>query len=235
MSQSNPTSVPSRVRRSQAERVALSDRRMTDAAVALVCERGVHETTLQAIGERAGYSRGLATHRFGSKAGLLAHVMKTASENWLGRLQEAVGDRVGAEALAAAVDALYRFIVERPADIRAMYLLWFQALDPGAPYRANMAHVHRAQRADVVRWVRQGQAAGSVDPAVDPQRCAEQFCATTAGIIYQWIVDPQVSLQAMCGQLKQDVRARLAVRTTSTDRGAHRARRGTALRKARTR
>src|SRR6266851_3950710 len=56
------------VRRSQEERTARSDQLMTQAAIALLIERGVQGTTLAAIGERAGYSRGLVTHRFGAEA-----------------------------------------------------------------------------------------------------------------------------------------------------------------------
>ena len=47
-------------RRTQAERTALSDARMFDAAMQLIVEQGTHATTLKAVGERAGYSRGLA-------------------------------------------------------------------------------------------------------------------------------------------------------------------------------
>ena len=40
-----------RARRSQAERTALSDKRMLEAAVALITQHGCHKTTLQAIGQ----------------------------------------------------------------------------------------------------------------------------------------------------------------------------------------
>ena len=59
-----------RKRRTQAERTALSDQRMFDAAISLINERGTQKTTLKEIGELAGYSRGLANYRFGSKEGL---------------------------------------------------------------------------------------------------------------------------------------------------------------------
>ena len=44
-------------RRTQAERTALSEDRLLAAALQLISERGYERTTLQAIGERAGYSR----------------------------------------------------------------------------------------------------------------------------------------------------------------------------------
>ena len=158
------------VRRRQADRSALSDRLLTEAAIDLLVESGVHGTTLQAVGERAGYSRALATHRFGSKAGLFGQVLKDASADWLERMQKAVGKLTGADALCAATDATYRFIRERPNEVRAMYLLWFQSIDPGAVYRSNLANVHRAQRQDVAEWILAGQANGEVNQAVNRHR-----------------------------------------------------------------
>ncbi len=45
----------------QAERTAISDKAMIDACIELILEHGTDKTTLQAIGEKAGYSLGLAT------------------------------------------------------------------------------------------------------------------------------------------------------------------------------
>ena len=63
-------------RLSQAQRTELSDARMFDAAVALIVEQGTEKTTLKSVGERAGYSRGLAGARFKSKTGLFSFVVK---------------------------------------------------------------------------------------------------------------------------------------------------------------
>ena len=202
-----PTSAP--VRRRQADRTALSDRLLTDAAIELLVKFGIQGTTLQAVGERAGYSRGLATHRFGSKAGLFGKVLQVASMDWLERVQAAVGERVGADALCAATDAAEAFIRQRPEEVRAMYLLWFLSIDPSADYKSNIASVHHAQRRDVAQWIRAGRSAGTVDRRVDPARVAEQYAASMAGIIYQWLANPDMPLAAMFRQLKSDLRARL--------------------------
>src|SRR5450631_4451160 len=177
------------VRRKQADRSALSDRLLTEAAIELLVQSGAHGTTLQAVGERAGYSRALATHRFGSKAGLFGQVLKDATADWLERMHKAVGSRTGADALCSATDATSQFIRESPNVVRAMYLLWFQSIDPGAIYRSNLANVHRAQRNDVEIWVKAGQDDGSVDRSVNRQRFAEQYCAVMAGIAYQWLAN----------------------------------------------
>ena len=158
------------VRRRQCDRTALSDARLTEAAIELIVRTGIHRTTLQAVGERAGYSRALATHRFGSKAGLFTHVLKTASADWLNRVQQAVGERVGVDALCAATDAGLRFIRERPDEVRAMYMLWFLSIDLVTDYGPNIASVHRAQRRDAEHWIRAGQDAGQIDRRVDAAR-----------------------------------------------------------------
>src|SRR3546814_12482747 len=113
-----PDSVPAR--RTQEERTALSDQRMTDAAVALIVEHGIAAATLAAIGERAGYSRGLVTHRFGTKARLLAHLHDTFVADCIGRVQQAVGEHSGVEALRPASDALSGFIEYTPCAMRGM-------------------------------------------------------------------------------------------------------------------
>jgi AcrR family transcriptional regulator len=180
-----------------------------DAAIELIVKVGINGTTLQAVGELAGYSRGLATHRFGSKAGLFGKVLQEASVDWLNRMQVAVGDRIGVDALMAATDAAEEFIRDRPEEVRAMYLLWFLSIDPSADYKSNIAIVHKAQRRDVAQWIEAGQIAGIIDRDIDPMRVAEQYAASMAGIIYQWLANSKMPLTAMFKQLKEDLKIRL--------------------------
>ncbi|MGL6222858.1 MAG: TetR/AcrR family transcriptional regulator [Steroidobacteraceae bacterium] len=175
----------------------------------LLVRHGIQGTTVHAVGEMAGYSRGLATHRFGSKAGLFANVLQVASVDWLERVQAAVGSRVGTEALCAATDAADRFFREQPDEVRTMYLLWFLSIDPSSDYKANLANVHNAQRRDAAHWIRAGQAAGVVDSSHDAERVAEQYVASMAGIAYQWIANPAMPITLMFRQLKEDLVARL--------------------------
>jgi AcrR family transcriptional regulator len=182
---------------------------MTAAAVELIAARGLAGTTLAAIGEAAGYSRGLATQRFGSKAGLLRHVLKRVSREWLRRLDLAVGDKVGLEALGAALDTQRGFILEAPNDVRTMYLLWFQSIDPDAEYRPNVAEVHRQQRETVAGWLAEGQSRGLIAASADPRRVAEHFCAAVAGIVFHWLVNPEFPVTDTMDEMKAMLAARL--------------------------
>ena len=100
--------------KTQAERVAASDKALLEAAMALILERGMDGTTLAAIGERAGYSRGLATYRFGSKAGLFQEVSSTIQRHWSDFLHAAVGGATGIEALCGAATAFHEFVNRFP-------------------------------------------------------------------------------------------------------------------------
>jgi AcrR family transcriptional regulator len=198
------------VRRRQEERVALSDERMLRAAVELLVEYGIAGTTLAAVGERAGYSRGLPAYRFGSKAGLLAHVHDTVADEWIARAQAAVGDRIGIEALEGVVDALCRFIADAPDELRAMYLLRYSSIDPASEYRANIAKVHKAQWRDARCWIEAGQTAGQISKRIDAALAAQLFCATADGLLYRWLVTPALPLVKLHRMLRREVRHSLS-------------------------
>jgi AcrR family transcriptional regulator len=207
-----------KLRRRQEDRTALSDKLMIKAAVGLLVERGISGTTLAAIGERSGYSRGLATHRFGSKAGLLAHVHDSVATEWLRRVQQKVGEATGIVALQRVTDALYDFILDEPEELRAMYLLRYVSIDPGAEYRANVAKVNRAHIRALQRWVEEGKADGAVAAGVDARLAAELFASLVDGLLYRWLVNPDIPVKALHALLRREV-AR-ALRAADTPLGS---------------
>ncbi len=178
---------------------------MTDAAVSLLVERGIAGTTLASIGERSGYSRGLVTHRFGSKAGLLAHVHDSVAAQWLRHVGRFVGESTGIAALQRVTDALYDFIVEEPEELRAMYLLRYASIDPSADYRANVAKLNRAHIHVLSRWIERGQAEGEISATVDPRLAAELFASVVDGLLYRWLVNPGIPVKQLHEQLREHI------------------------------
>jgi AcrR family transcriptional regulator len=174
--------------RTQQQRTAASDAAMADAAIALICERGTGATTLKDVGVRAGYSRGLAGYRFGSKSGLWAFLVRTIGEEWLAQLRAAVAGTTGLETIHAAVDAHRTMLLASSKPIRAFYILWFESVGPDPGLRELIAHVHLRRRDDVRRWIEQGQAAGAIRADAQPLAVAEQFVAAIIGIVYGWLV-----------------------------------------------
>lgn len=183
---------------------------MTEAAVSLLIERGIAGTTLASIGERSGYSRGLVTHRFGSKAGLLAHVHDSVAADWRQRVQAKVGRATGVVALQRVTDALYQFMVDEPEDLRAMYLLRYASIDPGAEYCTNVARVNKAHIRDLQHWIEAGQARGNVAPELDALLSAHLFASIVDGLLYRWLVNPDIPVKALHKLLRQQVEQVLA-------------------------
>ncbi len=177
-------------RRKQAERTALSDAKMIDAAVALVVAHGAAGMTLKEVGEAAGYSRAMAGWRFGTKAELCAAVIRAVGEEWLAALNGAVKRQVGVPAIHAALDAHYRFVKDDNARIRAFYILWFDSAGPHPELKQVVAKIHERRQRDVEAWIAGGIAEGTVRADADVTGIAAQFCATIIGIVYQWLVAP---------------------------------------------
>jgi AcrR family transcriptional regulator len=195
--------LPARTRRlTQEERTDLSDRRMIECAVQLIVERGISGTKLTDVGLQAGYSRGLAAMRYGTKAGLLSRVARHVTSNWITHLRMAVGQKTGLAAVLAAIDAQERAIVETPAEMRALYAIFFQSSDPSAEYRVDVARSLTAQRRDLASWLREARDAGEILSSVDPARIAGQVLNSMIGIVYQWIMDPAASASEMHRDLK---------------------------------
>ncbi|RLA31175.1 MAG: TetR/AcrR family transcriptional regulator [Gammaproteobacteria bacterium] len=164
---------------------------MLDAAIELILERGTDKTTLQAIGEKAGYSRGLATYRFGSKAGLFDELCKSISRRWLDYLAEDVGDKIGIDAMCAALDSFFQFVSDSPQDARVLQILYCGAGSPQSEYRQTSVDIHQRQQDDVAEWVRAGQREGSVRQDADPKSVAAQYIAYVSGMTYLWLINPQ--------------------------------------------
>lgn len=66
-------------RRTQEARRAEAEQRLRAAAAELIGQVGPSRVTLANIGERAGYSRGLTTHHFGSKGAMMQRLVDSVT------------------------------------------------------------------------------------------------------------------------------------------------------------
>ncbi len=200
----------------QAERTAISDKAMIDAAIELILEHGTDKATLQAIGEKAGYSRGLATYRFGSKAGLYDEVCKSISRRWLGYLKEGVGDKSGIDAMCTALDSFFQFVSDSPRDARVLQILYCGAASPKSEYRQTSVNIHRRQQDDVANWVRAGMKTGEIRKDADPKSIAAHYIAYISGMTYLWLIDPKsVEFRKANEDMKEHLKLSLKNRTAT--------------------
>lgn len=176
-------------RLTQAERTELSDNRMLEAAVSLISTVGPAATSLKEVGMKAGYSRGLAGQRFGSKDHLFAFVLRHVGELWLGHLKEATSESSGVAAIHQALDEHYQFCVDAPTQVRAFYTLWFESVNAGSELSDIIGNIHQRRHQDVVSWILSDD---TIKPDIksSADAIAGQFCASVIGIVYYWLANP---------------------------------------------
>lgn len=184
-------------RRTQAERSDESGRRLLDATAKVVAEGGVSAATFEAIGRSAGYSRGLATQKFGSKDGLIEALIADLQERQAQMLVlHHIDDRPGLEAVLAYVDLYLSHLREEQAT-RAYFMLLAGAVADASPLRAAFARTHEAVKARLAELVMRGQAEGGIRREIDPQSAALMVGGLLLGLSVQWLVDPDIDLDAI--------------------------------------
>lgn len=90
MGASSPTGSSFRPRLTQDEKTAETRRRLLDAAIACLIERGYANTTTSEIAERAGLSRGAQLYHFPKKEELLASAVEHLFSLMLDELKEKI-------------------------------------------------------------------------------------------------------------------------------------------------
>ena len=175
----------------QVLRTRTSTNALIDAAADLIVEGGFATLTLAAIGERAGYSRGLVTARFGSKEGLVEALIDRVVTTWSHRnVIPRTKGKTGFEGVTVLIDAIRRQAERDPRGLRVLYALTFEALGPDEELRTRFAKFHAEMRADFARLLAKGRRDGSIRSALSPDAEAALIVAGLRGIAYQWLLDP---------------------------------------------
>ena len=201
-----------RTRRSHAQRREEAERKLLDAALAIVAQRGSVRMTLAEVGEAAGYSRGLAAHRFGSKAGLVQALA--------GYIGEQFGQqRARGPALQPGLDAILgniRFYFSRRGaawlSSRALLVMMNEACVEAQPeLRPVVAAYNRTALAWFEQHIATGIARGEIAPHNDPGITAVILLGAMRGVMLQWLVDPAVPVTRVRDRLLQVVQQVLQV------------------------
>lgn len=175
----------------QAERTAESTRALLDAAAELIVEGGFGSLTFAKIGERAGYSRGLVTARFGSKDALVTTLIDRSVDRWNDRtVAPRTRGKPGFEGMEIIIDAIREQAERDPKDLRVLYALMFEALGPDEELRTRFAKFHDGLRGDFARVIARGVRDGSIRADIHPATEAALIISGLRGVGYQWLLDP---------------------------------------------
>ena len=167
---------------------------MRQVAVQIIAHGGYSAMTLAEVGELAGYSRGLATHHFGSKAGLLESVLDSILDRNAKEFRKVTEGRKGRDRLAAVIDcALYR-CVETPDHARAYLLL---SLEPTAGWATSKIRGQTARlREEAEAAAQEAIDLGEITSEWDSADLASITSAMARGYAYEWAADRSTNLPA---------------------------------------
>jgi len=181
-------SATTRPRRTQAERLELSGRRLLEAAAALIAERGWEATTAADIGRRAGYSRAMVHARYGSKDALLDTLLRAEYEDRLSPVPDPAAS--GLQQVLAHFDTFEELFREDPAFLESMFVLSFEAVKRATPVRPRIVAWMNRITDNVESGLRSGIDDGSVRADTDVAAAVTEIIAAGVGIAYGWIVIP---------------------------------------------
>ena len=175
----------STVRRTQQQRRDQAETALLNAAAELVIEEGVHSLTLARVGERAGYSRGLATHYFGSKQALLQRLAHATQSGFVPGLD---GMPPGLGRLLRLIDGYVGALGQLRMPNRAFLLLWAEAAT-AADLAAIFRERDEAFRSDLREDITAGITDGTIRPDATAEDVAVAVLAQLRGIGLQRLVD----------------------------------------------
>jgi TetR/AcrR family acrAB operon transcriptional repressor len=169
-------------RRTQAERRQESERRLLDAGVSLLVERGFDRFALADVGELAGYSRGLAGHHFENKEGLLVALANYIVNGFAKGVEREPRVAAGWGTVARGIRYYTSSAKRNPLFFRAyMIILAEAALHP--KLKALAADVHRRAIEQIVASLEEGKASGEISPTAHTKLNAETIYAFQRGLL----------------------------------------------------
>lgn len=170
------------VRRTQQERRAETERRVLDAAMTLIAERGSRSVSLADVGRLAGYSSGIVSHHFGGRHQLLAAVVRRAQQ-----FDVPTTGTSGLDQLAALISTYLTTLRERAPAPQAFLLLWSEAI-ASDPVLAPLFAERDAWFRDLLAgYVRRGIDDASIRPDADPVAVAVSLLGLLRGVGLQLV------------------------------------------------
>lgn len=185
-----PTSpeTPSPPRRTQAERRADSENRLLAAGAEIIAGEGYLAATLERVGERAGFSRGLASRKYGSKDGLIEAVI------W--RVSAHVHEQIDAatEGIADPLDRLLvlsdRFVelVLTDTSVRAYFVLFSAMLANRLETRDVFEQVQQRFGEKLETMIEAAQSTGAITHALAAPHAAFVVGSLLAGVAIEVVM-----------------------------------------------
>ena len=181
--------------RTQVQRREEAVRKILDAAIELIAQRGVKDLTMAEVGIHAGYSRGLPHQHFGSKENLIDAVLHAIVEkfNQRRKMQPQAADGV------ESIKALFATYLERdPAAwqaSKAFIILVSDASLAGSTHRDFINKLNKKNVEFLVKHLRIARAGKERSSAISDQALAVILMSTMRGLALQALTDTEMNFK----------------------------------------
>lgn len=161
------------------------------AAAEILVDEGVNALTLANVGERAGYSRGLVTTRFGSKGNMVQTLVERMTSRWAAiHVEPRVRGRAGLDSLLEMMREMRDQIVRSPRDVLALQVLLFDGLNPASATREPIFEYNANLSRTILSCIELGMRDGTVRGDVVADREASWVLEGIRGIGFHWLLRP---------------------------------------------
>lgn len=175
----------------QQARTERSTRRLLKAAAEILVDEGVNALTLANVGERAGYSRGLVTTRFGSKDNMIRALVERMTSSWAAtHIEPRMLGKAGLEALLEMLREMRDQIARSPQEVLALQALLFDALNPASVARGPILEYNENLNELIRSTIELGKHDGTIRSDVDSRLEASRALEGIRGIGFHWLLMP---------------------------------------------
>ena len=196
-----PVAPAAPLRRTQSQRREEAEQRLLDAALGIVARAGSARLTLADVGAAAGYSRGLASHRFGHKAGLLRALAAHINARFQEQLRAAAPRREGLDAIRGNISVYFGRSDRSWTTTRALLALLTEGFMEGAELKSDMAAYNRLALAFFETHLRIGIAQGEIRADIEAASMSVLLLGSLRGVMLQWLLDDTIDLAAVRDRL----------------------------------
>lgn len=189
-----------------------AEQRLLEAAAELIGEIGPSAVTLARVGERAGYSRGLASHHFGSKAAMMQRLVDNVTDQFHVAifLERRTGSAV--DDLRSLLDTYFSVLGDLQPANRARLVLWADAAaTPSPDVRPAILAADRQFRSEIISGIKRGVRAGEFTNKVRAEGFATVLIAMLRGVALESLLDENIDLGVCRAEIDALLTARLGV------------------------
>jgi AcrR family transcriptional regulator len=183
--------VTSRKAPTREERKARTREELLDAAERLFTRDGFHATSVDAVADEAGYTKGAVYSNFASKEGLFLALYERRVDRALAEMERRLAE---GDAAAGIAELAAEAVVRRRGDdgwLAVFFEFWAHALR-----HPQLRDRFRAQHARVLDVLADATARGlaqrGIEPREDPRKLATAWNAMALGLLLERLTQPDV-------------------------------------------